>query len=103
MSWFYGAKIRDSKLDGSGPGSTRYSRDEFAMRRRQHSILVFVGNGFDLQVMKEFSRSVASRYEPCSHYLAMSGSDPSNALVRHMDTERRRHDQDGGHEDWSDI
>lgn len=103
VSWFHGAQIRDPKTDGSGPGFTRYTTDEFDMLRRQHNIIVLVGNGFDLQVMSDFNRNVDSRYETFYHYLAMSGFDPSNALVRHMGAERRLHEQYGGHENWSDI
>lgn len=45
MSWFHGAIVEDSTLDGSGPGFTRYTRHEFEKLRRQHNILVLVGMG----------------------------------------------------------
>lgn len=103
MSWFHGAKVHDPQLDGSGPGFTRYTRNEFDRLRRQHNILVLVGNGFDLQVMQDYGRPVDSRYETFFHHLKMRGFDPANVLVGHMDTERRLHEQHGGHDDWSDI
>lgn len=103
MSWFHGAAIHDPTQDGSGPGFIRYTRNEFDRLRRQHNILVVVGNGFDLQVIQDYGREVDSRYETFYHYLMMRGFDPENVLVQHMEAERQLHRQHGGHENWSDI
>jgi len=103
MTWLDGALIQDRLLDGSGPGFTRYTRNEFDLLRRQHNIMVLVGNGFDLQVLHDYGRKVDSRYETFYHYLKMRGAHPDNLIVQHMDAELRLHQELGGHGDWSDI
>ena len=103
MSWFHGATIQNPMLNGSGPGFTRYTRNEFDKLRRQHNIMVLVGNGFDIQVLQDYNRHVDSRYETFYHYLKMRGFDPANVLVQHMDAELQLHQRTGGHGDWSDV
>ena len=103
MSWFHGATIQNPMLNGSGPGFTRYTRNEFDKLRRQHNIMVLVGNGFDIQVLQDYNRHVDSRYETFYHYLKMRGFDPANVLVQHMETELELHQHTGGHRDWSDV
>lgn len=103
MSWIEGASSDDPKQNGTGPGFTRFTSDEFDRLRRQHNILVLVGNGFDIQALHDYSQPVDSRYEPFFYYLTMRNFDSSNAIFCHMSEELRRHREDGGHSNWSDV
>lgn len=103
MSWVHDAQIDDPRQVGCGPGFVRYTRDEFDRLRRQHNIMVLVGNGFDIQTLQDYGRPIDSRYETFYYYLQMRGFDPENVLFQHMRDELLLHHQHGGHDNWSDI
>lgn len=93
----------DPRQSGTGPGFVRYSRDEFDHLRRQHNIMVLVGNGFDIQTLHDYEHPVDSRYETFFYYLQMRGFDPTNVLFQRMKNELLLHQQHGGHDNWSEI
>lgn len=103
MSWIRDAFIEDPRQNGAGPGFVRYTMREFSLLQRQHNIMVFVGNGFDIQVLHDYSQPIDSRYETFYHYLKMREFDSSNVLFQHMAAELQLHQQCGGHGNWSDI
>lgn len=103
MSWIEGACSGDPKQNGTGPGFTRFTPDEFDRLCRQHNIMVLVGNGFDIQALHDYSQPVDSRYEPFFHYLTMRNFDSGNAIFCHMNEELKRHRMHGGHSNWSDV
>lgn len=103
MSWIQGAVSDDPKQRGSGPGFIRHTKDEFDRLRRQHNIMAFVGNGFDIQALYDYSQPTDTRYEPFYHYLKMRKFDSDNVLFQHMERELELHRQNGGHVDWGDI
>lgn len=103
MSWVHDAQIDDPRQNGSGPGFVRYTRDEFERLRRQHNVMVLVGNGFDIQTVKDYGHPIDSRYETFYYYLLMRGFDHENVLFQHMKNELLLHEKNGGHGNWSDI
>lgn len=103
MSWIRGAGSNDPKQNGSGPGFTRYTTDEFDRLGRQHNIMVLVGNGFDIQALHDYSQPTDSRYEPFYHYLEMRNFDRTNLLFCHMTEQLELHRRCGGHSNWSDV
>ncbi len=103
MSWVEGASSDKPQQNGTGPGFTRFTSNEFDMLRRQHNIMVLVGNGFDIQALHDYSRPVDSRYEPFFHYLKMRRFDSNNTIFCHMNEELERHRMHGGHSNWSDV
>jgi hypothetical protein len=60
--------------------------------------MVLVGNGFDIQVLREYGQPVDSRYSSFYHYLKMRDFDPANRLLIHMEEALA-----AGDENWSDI
>lgn len=103
MSWIKGAANDDPQQGGGGPGFTRYTTDEYDRLRRQHNIMVLVGNGFDIQLLKDYCQPTDSRYAPFYYYLKMRDFDPENVLFRHMEDELKLHQLHGGHSDWSNV
>lgn len=85
-------------MDGRGPGYVSYSRDTFTKLNKQHNIMVLVGNGFDIQVLREYGQPVDSRYSSFYYHLKMRDFDPSNRLLIHMEEALG-----DGRENWSDI
>lgn len=83
---------------GRGPGFVSYTRDALKVLSQQHNIMVLVGNGFDIQVLHDYSRPVDSRYEPFYHHLNMRGFNPNNLLLQHMEEELSNN-----RKNWSDI
>lgn len=91
MTWARDGKNDDPRQSGTGPGFVRYSRDEFDHLRRQHNIMVLVGNGFDIQTLHDYEHPVDSRYETFFYYLQMRGFDPTNVLFQRMKNELLLH------------
>lgn len=89
-------------------GFPRYTKDQFSQIREQHNIMVFVGNGFDLQVLQEYGTEYRTSYESFFYFLKAQGFDPDNLIFQYMDKERRAAErarkidaaEDRG---WSDI
>lgn len=84
--------------DGRGPGYVKYSKDTFTKLNKQHNIMVLVGNGFDIQVLREYAQPVDSRYSSFYYHLKMRDFDSSNRLLIHMEEALAE-----GRENWSDI
>ena len=84
--------------EGHTGGFVTYSKETFTRLQGQHNIMVFVGNGFDIQVLHDYQQPVDSRYEPFYHHLKMRSFDPGNLLLMHMEEELRNN-----HANWSDI
>lgn len=83
---------------GRGPGYVKYSKDIFAKLDKQHNIMVLVGNGFDIQVLRDYRQPVDSRYSSFYYHLKMRDFDSANRLLVHMEEALAR-----GRENWSDI
>ncbi|RBP64908.1 abortive infection AbiH-like protein [Brevibacterium sanguinis] len=75
-----------------------YTKSEFADLRQQHNIMALVGNGFDIQVMREYKQPWDTRYETFYHYLKFRQFDVGNHLLAEMEDLRRQ-----GKDDWSDL
>ena len=80
------------------PGFASYTTEAFSRLRKQHNIMVLVGNGFDIQVLRSYGQPVDTRYEPFYHHLKMQGFNPANLLLRHMEEALSKR-----LENWSDI
>lgn len=85
-------------IDGRGPGYVKYSRDTFTKLNMQHNIMVLVGNGFDIQVLRDYEQPVDSRYSSFYYYLKMRDFDAANRLLIHMEEALA-----DGRKNWSDI
>ena len=81
----------------------KYDKNTFQSIREQHNIMVLVGNGFDLALLKKYKdgkmRGKTSSYEEFYKYVKyynLSNSD--NVLFKKMSE-----DLDNGKENWSDF
>ena len=78
-------------------GHRDYS-DGFTSPGPQRNIMAFVGNGFDVQVMRDYASPVDTRYVSFYHFLKLRSFDPENPILKEMEFL-----QESGDEDWSDI
>ena len=79
-------------------GHVQYHRADFNQLRHQRNIMVFVGNGFDIQVMSDFGSSVDTRYETFYHFLKLRSFNLANPILGLMEELREKNEQD-----WSDV
>jgi hypothetical protein len=79
-------------------GYRTFTDSEYSALRRQHNIMVLVGNGFDIQVTRCYESRFSPRYPAFYHYLASRDFDSSNLVIKQMAAAEKN-----GHEDWSDI
>lgn len=84
--------------DGRGPGYVKYSKNTHTKLDKQHNIMVLVGNGFDIQVLRDYGQPVGSRYSSFYYHLKMRDFDPANRLLMHMEDALA-----DGRENWSDV
>lgn len=78
-------------------GHRDYS-DGFTDPGPQRNIMAFVGNGFDVQVMRDYASPVDTRYVSFYHFLKLRSFDPANPILQEMEFL-----QESGDDDWSDI
>lgn len=79
-------------------GYRTFTTAEYSDLRRQHNIMVLVGNGFDIQVTRRYNSRFSPRYPAFYHYLASRDFDSSNLVVQQMAAAKK-----AGQENWSDI
>lgn len=60
--------------------------------------MAFVGNGFDIQIMREYKQSPTTQYPDFYHFMKMKGIDSANLLVQEMERALAQ-----GKTDWSDV
>lgn len=67
--------------------------------KEQHNIMVFIGNGFDISVLRKYrDDSLVSTYSKFYDFLCYRGFNEDNMLYRKM-----REDKCNGKENWSDF
>lgn len=59
--------------------------------------MAFVGNGFDIQAIRDYRSPVDTRYESFFHFLKLRSFNEENAIFREMDALRGKKDN------WSDV
>lgn len=79
-------------------GFRTFTTSDYSELRRQHNIMVLVGNGFDIQVTRRYQSRFSPRYPAFYHYLASRDFDSSNLVVQQMAAAK-----ENGQENWSDI
>lgn len=79
-------------------GYRTFTTAEYSALKRQHNIMVLVGNGFDIQVARCYESRFSPRYPAFYHYLASRDFDSSNLVVQQMAAAKEE-----GQENWSDI
>ncbi|GHJ57732.1 hypothetical protein NOK12_02510 [Nocardioides sp. OK12] len=79
-------------------GYRTFTKHEYDDLRRQHNVMVLVGNGFDIQVTRRYQARFSPRYPAFYHYLLSRDFDSSNLVVLQMAVARER-----GQENWSDV
>lgn len=79
-------------------GYREFTSAEYSDLKRQHNIMVLVGNGFDIQVARRYESRFSPRYPAFYHYLASRDFDSSNLVVQQMAAAK-----ENGKENWSDI
>lgn len=79
-------------------GYRTFTTAEYEKLRRQHNIMVLVGNGFDIQVTRRYDSRFSPRYPAFYHYLLSRDFDSSNLVVQQMAAAK-----EGGQENWSDV
>lgn len=58
-------------------GYRTFTKAEYEELRRQHNIMVLVGNGFDIQVTRRYGSRFSPRYPAFYHYLLSRDFDSS--------------------------
>lgn len=79
-------------------GYRTFTKVEYEMLRRQHNIMVLVGNGFDIQVTRRYESQFSPRYPAFYYYLLSRDFDSSNLVVQQMAAAK-----EGDQENWSDV
>jgi len=79
-------------------GYRTFTAVEYSKLRRQHNIMVLVGNGFDIQITRRYESRFSPRYPAFYHYLLSRDFDSSNLVVLQMAAAK-----EDGHENWSDV
>lgn len=79
-------------------GYRTFTTAEYEKLRRQHNIMVLVGNGFDIQVTRRYESQFSPRYLAFYHYLLSRDFDFSNLVVQQMAAAK-----EVGQENWSDV
>jgi hypothetical protein len=79
-------------------GYRTFTNSEYSALKRQHNIMVLVGNGFDIQVTRRYESRFSPRYPAFYHYLVSRDFDSSNLVIQQMAAAEKN-----GQEDWSDI
>ncbi|MCV7253395.1 hypothetical protein H7J86_14585 [Mycobacterium hackensackense] len=85
-------------MGGPDMGYREFTSADYKSLRRQHNIMVLVGNGFDIQVAQRYESRFSPRYPAFYHYLASRNFDSSNLVVQQMADAK-----ENGEENWSDI
>lgn len=78
-------------------GHQDYRHAGFRAPVHQHNIMAFVGNGFDIQVLRDYGSPVDTRYESFFHFLKLRSFNNQNAILQEMDALRGKKDN------WSDV
>lgn len=76
----------------------KYTDHEFSDIKHQYNIMALVGNGFDLQVMRDYQTESDTSYRTFYHYLMFRRFDRTNRIVREMEVLK-----DTGADNWSDV
>lgn len=79
-------------------GYRKFTTVEYSELRRQHNIMVLVGNGFDIQVTQHYKSRFSPRYPAFYHYLLARDFDSSNLVVHQMADAKK-----DGQDNWSDV
>lgn len=79
-------------------GHRSYLNAGFDSPRSQHNVMAFVGNGFDIQVLRDYGSPIDTRYIGFYHFLKLRSFNTRNPILQEM--ERLR---DVGKENWSDV
>jgi len=79
-------------------GYRTFTTSEYSDLKRQHNIMVLVGNGFDIQITQRYESRFSPRYQAFYHYLASRDFDSSNLVVQQMVTAK-----ENGQKNWSDV
>lgn len=67
--------------------------------REQHNIMIFIGNGFDISVLRKYrDDGLISSYSKFYDFLCYKGFDKDNLLYKKM-----KEDKCNGKENWSDF
>lgn len=79
-------------------GYRKYSRTDLRKLNQQHNIMALVGNGFDIQVLRDYGGPSDTRYETFYSYLNYRNFDRSNLIYEKMGDLRKI-----GEHNWSDL
>lgn len=79
-------------------GHHNYMKSGFSSPKKQRNVIAFIGNGFDIQAMRDYGSHVDTRYETFYHFLKLRSFDEENRVFREMDALRQQ-----GKKDWSDV
>jgi len=77
---------------------TNYTQLGYSRAGNQHNIMAFIGNGFDLQILKGYGLPYDTRYTSFYHFLKLRSFNPVNPILVEMEALL-----DTGKENWSDV
>lgn len=67
-------------------------------RQKQRNIVGIVGNGFDIQALRDHGATIDTRYESFFHFLKLHSFNENNPIFKEMERLRQ-----AGKENWSDV
>lgn len=65
---------------------------------KDHQIMVFVGNGFDISVLQKYGKGITTKYASFYSFFKYRYPDSSNLLITYMEEAKSKN-----REDWSDF
>lgn len=75
-----------------------YRNAGFNDPRRQSNIMAFVGNGFDIQALRDYDSPIDTRYASFYHFLKLRSFNEENPILQEMEELRKT-----SNGDWSDV
>lgn len=75
-----------------------YTKNEFKDLRKQHNIMVLVGNGFDIDILRNFGSNITTSYENFYNYIRYKKIDENNSIFKAM-----KHSKTINNQNWADF
>lgn len=97
-----------STEDSVHHGIRKYDHTDFGRLKRQHNIMMLVGNGFDIAALSLLNARYRTDYQSFFFYLKSMNFNAENMIFRKMDELRQEHEEQRGQgkdgfPNWSDF
>lgn len=71
-------------------GYREYKNEGYESVKKQHNIMVLVGNGFDMEILDSFQKQTKTSYANFYHYLEYQNCREDNVIYRKMKEEKEK-------------